>query len=314
MDHPRPEVTIYMATRNRARQVRRAIASVLAQTFADFEFIIVDDASIDETSSVLEEAVRRDQRIRVISRHASGGASAARNMAIRSARGRFLVGIDDDDAMLPDRIEILLRGHSNDRSFVCTPYYQEYASSIRPGPIGPSEIHLTDLLERDAVGIQVLALTSRVIEAGLFDEAMPAWVDYDLFTRLVILFGPGKRIPIRTAVVNVDPKGTRVTTSRRALAGAKIYYSKYVHLMNDAQRRCQWLMQSTIQDGRLKFADARRCWGPGTRIRVVRAFIATNASLLRHVRDTYWRLRWPASRFEWPFPLESTPDTKAQLG
>jgi hypothetical protein len=204
--------------------------------------------------------------------------------------------------MLPNRIEILLHGHSDDRSFVCTPYYQEYASSIRPGPIGPSEIHLSDLLQRDAVGIQVLALTSRVIEAGLFDEGMPAWVDYDLFTRLVILFGPGKRIPVRTAVVNVDPKGTRVTTSDRAMAGAQIYYSKYAHLMNDTQRRCQWLMQSIIQYNRLKLADATRCWGPGTRLRVARAFVATNASPLKGIRDTYWRLRWPASKFDWPFP------------
>ncbi len=292
-----------MATRNRARQVRRAISSVLAQTFEDFEFVIVDDASVDETPSVLEEAVRRDRRVRVISRQVAGGASAARNMAIRSARGRFLLGIDDDDAMLPNRIEILLRGHSDDRSFVCTPYYQEYASSIRPGPIGPSEIHLSDLLQRDAVGIQILALTSRVIEAGLFDEKMPAWVDYDLFTRLVLLFGPGKRIPVRTAVVNVDPKGTRVTTSHRALAGARIYYSKYAHLMNDSQRRCQWLMQSIIQDNRLKLADAIRCWGPGTRLRAARAFVATNASPLKSVRDAYWRLRWPASEFDWPFAL-----------
>lgn len=313
MDQLCPQVTIYMATRNRASQVRRAIASVLAQTFADFEFIIVDDASVDETPSVLEDAVRRDRRIRVVSRQTSGGASAARNMAIRCARGRFLVGIDDDDAMLPDRIEILLRGHSDDRSFVCTPYYQEYASSIRPGPIGSSEIHLSDLLERDAVGIQVLALTSRVIEAGLFDEGMPAWVDYDLFTRLVILFGPGKRVPVRTAVVNVDPKGTRVTTSNRALGGAQVYYSKYVHLMNDAQRRCQWLMQSIIQHGRLTLVDALRCWGPGTRLRVIRAFVATNAGVLKNVRDTYWRLRWPASRFDWPFPLELAPGPKTPL-
>ncbi|MCX7062998.1 MAG: glycosyltransferase, partial [Proteobacteria bacterium] len=294
---PQLLVTVYMATQNRMLQLRDAIASVLGQTYSNLELLVVDDASTDETAAVLADAARLDPRVRIFRRETIGGSAAARNMAIRAARGQFLVGLDDDDQMLPNRIEVLMSAYSDDYAFVCTPYYQDYGRWIRDGPIGTRLITLSQLLYSDAVGIQILTRTSRVLEVGLFDETMPAWVDYDLFTRLVMRFGPGLRCPIRTAIVRVDPRAARVTTSNRAAEGARLYYEKYKDLMDDAQRRSHRIMWNVIVKQRLNLREARLCWGRGTRARVVRTWIATNIPLATQLREAWWTLRWPRGRF-----------------
>lgn len=287
-----PRVSVYMATKNRAELLPRAIDSVLQQTLRDFELLIVDDASTDDTARVLSEAARRDPRVRVFQRDVSGGSAAARNMAIRQATGQLIIGLDDDDAMLPNRLEAHVAAYSDEYAFVCSPYFRDYGRFIQPGPIGRQEVTLDDLLFSDVVGIQVLTSTARMREIGMFDESMEAWVDYDLFTRLVARYGPGHRIPIRTAVVNVDPRARRVTTSTRALRGAIAYYEKYSSLMNQTQLRNQRFMQALVRNQGLTLREAWSHLGPGTHTRVIRAWLAVNVPPAVRLREAWWRWRW----------------------
>src|SRR5512143_3860267 len=97
------QVSVYLPTRNRAASLRRAIESVLAQTYADFELIVVDDGSSDGTREVLESVQRSDARVRAIHHSVSRGAPASRNAAIAAAHGEWLTGLDDDDEFLPRR-------------------------------------------------------------------------------------------------------------------------------------------------------------------------------------------------------------------
>jgi len=94
-----PIVSVVIPTHNRFRMLRRAVASVLAQTYEPFELIVVDDASTDETPRVSETF--GDPRLRYLRREASGSAAGARNTGIEAARGELIVFLDDDDEYLP---------------------------------------------------------------------------------------------------------------------------------------------------------------------------------------------------------------------
>jgi glycosyltransferase involved in cell wall biosynthesis len=101
-----PEFSIIVPTFGRPAFLAEAVASVLAQTLADFECIVVDDA----TPGGLTASVS-DPRVRTIRRDSNGGPAAARNTGIEEARGRYLAFLDDDDVWQPGRLEAARRAH-----------------------------------------------------------------------------------------------------------------------------------------------------------------------------------------------------------
>ena len=98
-----PLVSVVMPVYNRERYVGAAIESILAQTFTDFEFIIVDDGSTDHSVDVIKRFP--DPRIRLIQMPKNQGISAARNAGNELARGEFIAVMDSDDIALPRRLE-----------------------------------------------------------------------------------------------------------------------------------------------------------------------------------------------------------------
>lgn len=100
-----PTVTIVMSTYNRAPIVPEAIESVLKQTYQDFEFIIINDGSPDNTDEVLKKYAKLDPRIRILTNTPNKGLIAGLNRGLQTARGKYIARIDDDDKMLPERIE-----------------------------------------------------------------------------------------------------------------------------------------------------------------------------------------------------------------
>jgi glycosyltransferase involved in cell wall biosynthesis len=102
MSPPPPTVSVIMPAYNAKRYVEQTIRSVLAQTFGDFEFIIVDDGSTDGTLPILQRFANEDSRIVVISRPNTGIVGAL-NDSIAKARGEFLARMDADDICLPER-------------------------------------------------------------------------------------------------------------------------------------------------------------------------------------------------------------------
>ena len=99
-----PIVSVILPTFNRLDQTRLAIESVLAQTMADFELIVVDDGSTVSMEAALADL--SDNRIKLIKRRVNCGAAAARNVGIHLARGQFIAFLDSDDRWLPDKMEL----------------------------------------------------------------------------------------------------------------------------------------------------------------------------------------------------------------
>src|SRR6185295_12532492 len=97
-----PRVSVLIPTRNRAGLLRATIASVLAQTFQDFEIVIIDDASDDDTPSVI--AGLADARIRYFRYAENLGEAASRNAGLAHAGGDYIAFLDDDDTWLPDKV------------------------------------------------------------------------------------------------------------------------------------------------------------------------------------------------------------------
>lgn len=100
-----PLFSVITATRERPEDLRQAIASVLAQPFPDFEMVVADDASKDDSAARVVAAFR-DPRIRLLRLEAPRGPAGARNAAIAEAKGSLLAILDDDDWMLPARLAL----------------------------------------------------------------------------------------------------------------------------------------------------------------------------------------------------------------
>lgn len=109
-----PEISVIVTTHDRAWILPRALDSVLAQSWTDFELIVVDDASNDETRDVLAGYARRDPRLRLIVRPVNSRAewpeTEPRNDGLRAARGRFIAHLDSDNAWHPRFLE-RMRAH-----------------------------------------------------------------------------------------------------------------------------------------------------------------------------------------------------------
>ena len=100
-----PRVSVVTTVFNGEPYVDRAIPGILAQTFADFEYIVVDDGSTDRTPEILRELAARDPRVRVFSPGRMGVAAAA-NYGIAQARGEYIARQDFDDRSYPDRLRL----------------------------------------------------------------------------------------------------------------------------------------------------------------------------------------------------------------
>lgn len=100
------KISVIMLTHNRESLVSRAIESILKQTEADFEFIIVDNGSRDRSGIIAEEYAAKDSRIRVIHRE-EGNIGSGRNTGLDAACGEYVAFIDDDDWAEPDFLEFL---------------------------------------------------------------------------------------------------------------------------------------------------------------------------------------------------------------
>ena len=98
------DVSIILPTFNRAALLRRSINSVLTQTYRDFELIVVDDGSTDNTKDIVAEIESRDKRIRYLRLPVNLGANKARNAGIKASSGKYITFQDSDDEWFPDKL------------------------------------------------------------------------------------------------------------------------------------------------------------------------------------------------------------------
>ncbi len=178
-----PEVSVVIPTYNRAESIGDSIESVLTQTFQEFEIIIVNDGSTDETEKVISNF--SDARIKLISQTTNKGASAARNNGIRASKGDFVAFLDSDDRWLPEKLQIQTDYLKNLLEIgSCSTGYYKYKPGfgfIASKPVNSEENWLKHLLTTMdlSFGTTLLVRKNCFDKSGLFDENFPRHEDWD---------------------------------------------------------------------------------------------------------------------------------------
>ena len=195
----RPNVSVIIPTYQRRELVKRAVASVLAQSYRDFELIVIDDGSTDGTDEALAplgDSIRYQWQ-------PNRGVSAARNAGVRLARGSIVAFLDSDNRWLPEHLGVLMR------VFAEHPHAVLAVSAWRPRPDGAVTVRLMEpfpwLLIRNCVGPLSGAALRRAafLAVGGFDERLHLAEDYDLWLRLAARGGRFARVSRRTRLKGV---------------------------------------------------------------------------------------------------------------
>jgi len=183
-----PTVSVIIPTYNRAGTLPRAIRSVFAQTFRDWEIIVVDDGSNDETPQLVKDL--SDTRIKYLRHECNRGPSGSRNTGIEAARGTYIAFLDSDDEWLPEKLAHDVQVFSSGNGDIGLVYTGELIF----GPEGsvetlPPTLHgkvYDALLARDFIGScsRVAVRRDAVEIAGRFDEQLINEEDWDLWLRI----------------------------------------------------------------------------------------------------------------------------------
>lgn len=187
-------ISVVMPAYNSERYIAAAIESILNQTMADFEFIIVDDGSTDSTLQIIQCYAAKDARIRVI-HNDHGGASHAMNTGIAAACGEWVVVMHSDDVSMPNRLERLMHYAKAAPEVVIWGSNGIYLSatdrkmgSFFVGPTSSADFHS---LREKAEIVQVIHPTAMMrrdllLKLNSYDETIRVAEDIELFDRLAL--------------------------------------------------------------------------------------------------------------------------------
>ncbi|MEX2144513.1 MAG: glycosyltransferase family A protein [Anaerolineales bacterium] len=194
---PSPSVSVVIPTRNRAQYITKALDSVFAQTFTDYEVIVVDDGSSDTTQQILAPYIR-EKKIQYQFQEPSG-VSAARNRGVRLAKAAYIAFLDSDDIFMPIKLEKQMYLFRDDPQlgFVHCSFSkfddQGQDLGVRDtsrfrGRIYPQMLHEWSVLMAMPC---MLMRTEAILEVGGFDERMVWAEDLDLWRRIARRFAVG---------------------------------------------------------------------------------------------------------------------------
>jgi len=185
-----PSVSVIVPTFDRAELLREALDSVQMQTFPDWECLVVDDGSADETPEILASRAAADPRIRALRFEHGGSPGRSRNAGIAASRGEFVAFLDDDDAWLPAKLDRQLSLlNAEPGAGLVFSRVERFGDEQGPWPrILPERPELRSLLAANFIACStVVARRSALERAGPFDESLPRAQDFDLWLRILRL-------------------------------------------------------------------------------------------------------------------------------
>lgn len=210
-DTATPRVSVIVPAWNAARYLSEAIGSLLAQTFQNFEVIVIDDGSTDDTYEIALRHV--DSRITVIRHETNSGPAAARNTGIRHAKGAYIALLDADDTAYPERLALQVEALDKDSSLVMVGSHISLMTAtgeplhrVFRRPITPDETAIA-LIFGNALSAVTMFRKDRIPVGGY--RTLRVSEDYDF----------NMRMALRGKVTNLDVPLTYVRIRRDGLTG-----------------------------------------------------------------------------------------------
>jgi glycosyltransferase involved in cell wall biosynthesis len=230
--HPaKPLVSVIIPAFNRERVIGKAIKSVLAQTFQDFEIIVIDDGSCDETAKKAIKLACSEPRVRIFRSETNQGAQAARNAGARAAQGKWLAFLDSDDEWLPRSLEMRLGIAAVENVEVvhsdCYVLGKNMPQELFNVPALRGKVY-SELLGHPGPMFQAMLISADSFrQIGGFDETIVAYQEWDTAIRLGKSFRFGY-VNAPTFVYNCQGTDTISKDERRAAQGYKQVVRKHL--------------------------------------------------------------------------------------
>jgi glycosyltransferase involved in cell wall biosynthesis len=232
----RYSVSVIIPTFNRARHIGRAIKSALAQTFCDWELIVVDDGSTDDTEDVVHSF--NDPRIRLIRHDKNYGAPAARNTGIRASKGEYICFLDSDDEWLMTKLEEQMSatkdkyGRKKDSNIVLVGgLVCDSLGNVARAYIPEKSGFLYDEFFNLKVGANGTMLVPRKCfhEVGMYDENLCALQHWDMSVRLAAKY---EYVALPKLLVKAYIHGeARITTAANRIKALEYLLLKYAPVL-----------------------------------------------------------------------------------
>jgi hypothetical protein len=248
-----PTVSVILPTYQRRELVKRAVASVLSQTYRDFELIVVDDGSTDSTAEALAPL---GSRLRYVWQQ-NRGVAAARNAGLRLARGSIVAFIDSDDCWLPDHLAIVTAVLAREPEAVLVSTAPRH---VIGGRADPAKARLWQplpvLFFANPVGaiIAVAARRDALEAAGYFDERLPVHEDGELWVRLA--FQGSFAFLRRRTVVRTYTAGSLKEAGRRRGLYLHVFEVRARRALEQARSRPERPALTRQAEGGLRFVAA----------------------------------------------------------
>lgn len=180
----RPLVSIIMPSYNCQDYVAKAVASVQSQIFQDWELVICDDCSTDNSREVIEKLAEQDSRITFIKREKNGGTAAARNKGLDAAKGRYISFLDSDDEIYPEYLEKQLAFMKEKNAAIVTASYDRVStveSHHFPPFIVPEKNTYNSILKGCALSCLTTMYDRDKVGDPRFDESVRKREDFILW-------------------------------------------------------------------------------------------------------------------------------------
>jgi len=242
-------VSVVIPTYNRAKTIRRAIESVLCQTYQNLEVIVVDDASEDETKKIVDNI--QDNRIQYVLLEQNHGACYARNVGINRASGEYIGFLDSDDAWMEKKLERQLSflKDSGADAVSCKFRYYERSGKVIDKPVFRvyEENVYEQLLYKNFIATGGLLAKADVLRDEMFDTNLSRYQDWDLALRIAKKYRVFFCNEILLAVYYQEKSITGSTSVQKTIDALKILYDKnreaYEHQENaKAFAHLNWLI------------------------------------------------------------------------
>jgi glycosyltransferase involved in cell wall biosynthesis len=263
-----PFFSIIIPTYNRAQFLKIAIKSVINQTFNDYELIIVDDGSSDNTKQVVAEFA--DKRIRYIPK-VHQGVAPTRNRGLKEAKGEFICFLDSDDRFCQNKLEITyqyIKKHPRYKVFHTEEIWYRNGGLLSQKVYHkkPSEDVFSAAVKLCCISISTAAIKKEVFtQIGIFDERLPACEDYDFWLRVSAGF-PIQLIPQYLTIKEGGQSDQqskkypamdkfRIYALKKILEQGKLTKEKYEIAYKELKNKCSIYSKGAKKRGKLSQAS-----------------------------------------------------------